>query len=201
LQLVGWFRAWLERLVRFALELAASLVRGILGAPFEALRRAGNPVIEQDASVSVRRATADEVRPLRLAVLRPGRPPEAAIWEGDGEPTARHYVAERGGRVIGIASVLERRFPGPGAPGGDPVPAGFASSWQLRGMASDPSARGCGVGRRVLDLVHEDVAAPMWCNARTTAAGFYRKAGWIEVGGTFDTPGIGPHVRMVWRGR
>ena len=41
-------------------------------------------------------------------------------------------------------------------------------------------------------------AAILWCNARISAAPFYRKHGWRPVGDTFDIPPFGPHVVMRW---
>ena len=37
----------------------------------------------------------------------------------------------------------------------------------------------------------------VWCDARTTAARFYERAGFTVVTGEYDKPGIGPHVGMV----
>ena len=37
----------------------------------------------------------------------------------------------------------------------------------------------------------------VWCDARTTAAGFYAHFGFTVVTEPFDKPGIGPHVGML----
>jgi len=37
----------------------------------------------------------------------------------------------------------------------------------------------------------------VWCDARTTAAGFYERAGFTVVAGPYDKPGIGPHLGML----
>jgi GNAT superfamily N-acetyltransferase len=177
--LIGLFTKLLERLVAFGLQLAAALVKGILGAPMTAVNRMSMPV-------KVRRAGPEEVVELRWRVLRAGRPREDAVWDGDREPETRHWVAEHDGRVVGTATVLKRPMQG------DP-----ARPWQLRGMATTPEWQGKGVGGKVLDAVVTEVGDGLWCNARTTAAPFYTKAGWRTVGEPFDIAGVGLHVRMT----
>jgi GNAT superfamily N-acetyltransferase len=124
------------------------------------------------------------VRPLRAAVLRPGQPPEAVVWPGDDDPRAGHYVVRRGGRVLAIGSAV------PEAPG-----------WRVRGMATDPAARGRGLGGEILQALVAHARAHgaelIWANARLPAVGLYERAGFRPEGGVFDVEGIGPHQRMV----
>jgi len=135
-------------------------------------------------AIGVRRARPDEVVDLRLAVLRPGGTREDAVWEGDEETATRHWVAERGERIVGVATILERPYPDGAGPG-----------WQLRGMAVAADERGTGVGRALLDAFAREVGAPIWCNARVTAIAFYERAGWRVTSEPFDTA-VGPHRRM-----
>lgn len=137
--------------------------------------------------IRVRIATVDEVVPLRMTVLRAGMPEAASRWTGDLENTTAHFAALDNERIVGIASVMRRPWPGPGEGPG----------WQLRGMAVDPSVRGTGVGRLLLDAVCAHINAPLWCNARVSAQGFYERAGWIPVGGVFEIPEAGPHLWML----
>lgn len=73
--------------------------------------------------------------------------------------------------------------------------------WQLRGMATDPSVRGSGAGRALVTEGLARVAALggdlVWCDARTTAVGFYERLGFTVVSGPFDKAEIGPHVGML----
>jgi GNAT superfamily N-acetyltransferase len=137
--------------------------------------------------IVIRRATVEEVVPLRMIVLRPGLPEEASRWSGDLEEATAHFAAWDDGRLVGIATVMQRPWPGDGE----------GPAWQLRGMAVDPALRGTGVGRRLLDAVRDHVAAPVWCNARVTALGFYEREGWLAIGDVFEIAGAGPHVRMT----
>jgi GNAT superfamily N-acetyltransferase len=126
---------------------------------------------------------------MRLQVLRPEEPPEAAIYPGDDAPTTRHFgaFAASDGRLVGIASLYaEPRLGGP-TPG-----------WRLRGMATDPSLRRQGVGNALLVACIDHVLAQgggeLWANARLPAVEFYTRAGFEVVSPEFDIPGIGPHV-------
>jgi GNAT superfamily N-acetyltransferase len=67
-------------------------------------------------------------------------------------------------------------------------------------MAVDTDVQGQGVGAKVLALVHEVAKAQgysaIWCNARTSALGFYTKQGWECLSEEFDIPDVGPHYKM-----
>ncbi len=134
---------------------------------------------------------AAAVRPLRSEVLRPGVPPERLVYEGDDVAGALHLAArDRDGDVQGIASL---------APEPAPHRAGVAA-WRLRGMATNPSVRGAGLGRRLLRAcfahVRDQGGGLLWCNARVVALGFYEKMGLHCEGEPFELPGIGPHYVM-----
>jgi predicted GNAT family N-acyltransferase len=120
-------------------------------------------------------------------VLRAGRP---VALPGDDDPRAVHVAVLDGDAVVATGNV--RREPAPWAP---EVPA-----WRLRGMATEQDRRGEGLGERVLAalLTHcrEEGGGEVWCNARTPARTFYRRAGFTEVGDEWVDPEIGAHVRM-----
>jgi GNAT superfamily N-acetyltransferase len=126
-------------------------------------------------TIEVRRATADDVRPLRLAVLRPNAALVPAAY--DLEPETIHIAALDGDAVIGCVSVFPNAY------------EGARDAWQLRGMAVDPAYQGQGIGRLVLDAATEAVAAVgaplMWAYGRVSALGFYELMGWHTVGEEF----------------
>ena len=138
----------------------------------------------------IRPATAYEVIDLRHAVLRAGLPRESAMFPGDDEPSAKHFVSEENGTIVGCVTLHLNEW------NGEPA-------WQLRGMAIDPTQQGNGIGAELLREAERWVAASdvkqMWCNARVPAAAFYVKHGWTIVSDEFDIPTAGPHVRMTKR--
>lgn len=148
--------------------------------------------------VEVRFISADETRPLRAAILRPGQSPETLIYPGDDADETAHFGAYRGGELIGIASVYREPVPRENGSGEDDP-----NAWRLRGMATITSMRGRGYGRMILEKCVEHVAREggtvLWCNARTTAAGFYETLGFHIIGHEFDIPGIGAHFVMLRR--
>ncbi len=139
----------------------------------------------------VRPARLDEILALRHAVLRPGRPLDTARFDGDDDETTVHVGAFARTRLVGCASVMRRSLDGEDA-------------LQLRGMATAPDRARQGIGTAVLRFLEEDVARSLavrllWCNARTSASGFYAGAGWMLVSAAFEVPDVGPHVRMIRR--
>lgn len=163
--------------------------------------------------VQVRAASAEEVIDLRHAVLRPGQPREAAMYDVDVRPATRHFVATIDGAVVGCVTIFPSPWRGGGESGGgndetDP------DAWQLRGMGVAPDVQSAGVGRKLLEAVDaflRTLAPPppppsptgrpmlVWCNARVTAMGFYQRCGWTVASEVFDLPPIGPHVKMTRR--
>ena len=139
-------------------------------------------------TVQIRRVSVEEIRPLRRAVLRPTRPPEASVYRQDDEPTTVHLAAYDGEALVGCVTVFPEPY--------DDVDA----AWRLRGMATVEEMRGVGVGRALLqasiDAVRAAGAPLLWCNARQAAEGFYARFGFEPVGELFDIPVAGPHRRM-----
>jgi predicted GNAT family N-acyltransferase len=141
--------------------------------------------------VTVEEVPAEVTYPLRRAVLRPDG--GDLNWTGDEDETTFHLAArDADDRVLGVV----RFHPNP-----CPWRPDARAPWQLRGMATDPAVRGAGAGRALIEHGLARVAGRggdlVWCDARTTAAGFYERMGFTVVTEPFDKPGIGPHVGMV----
>ncbi len=138
----------------------------------------------------IRPARCEEVIDLRHKVLRQGLPPETAIFPGDEDPTAQHFVVEANSKVIGCVTLHLNHW--------QTEPA-----WQLRGMAVAHTHQRQGVGSLLLRAVDEAVSQStptlLWCNARTPAAPFYEKHGWTIESEVFEIPTAGPHVKMIKR--
>jgi GNAT superfamily N-acetyltransferase len=127
-------------------------------------------------SIEVRRAAADEIRELRLRVLRPDAARVPAGYDLDAATV--HIGAFDDGVAVGCGTV----FPEPYED--EPL------AWRLRGMAVEPTLQGRGVGRLVLEAATKvaiDAGAPLlWANGRVSALEFYRRLGWEAVGEEFD---------------
>jgi GNAT superfamily N-acetyltransferase len=121
------------------------------------------------------------VRPLRLAVLRPGRPPESVATPKDDLPDTHHVAAIRDGEVVGVMTLFS-----------DPAPSGEADALRIRWMAVRPELRGEGIGRLLLNeafrVARERSAALVWADARDSALGFYERNGFSPIGKSFIDP-------------
>jgi predicted GNAT family N-acyltransferase len=125
-------------------------------------------ILEFVSAPEIRRIPAAETRGLRHTVLRPNQPPQLAIYPGDDDADTLHL--------------------------------GLYMQGRLGGVAVDMSLRGQGHGatllRACLEHAVQQGGTLVWCNARTTASGFYRSLGFSLKGDTFELPGIGPHHCM-----
>lgn len=147
--------------------------------------RLGRPVCELRAA---------ETHDLRRRVLRDGTPSSEVRLAHDDEPDTFHLGVRVGERVVVTSSWSPVPWPG------DPE----RRAVQLRMMATDPSVRGTGLGRVVLDAGVERAARAgaelVWANARDSALGFYQRAGFEVIGAGFVTSETGlPHHVVVRR--
>jgi ribosomal protein S18 acetylase RimI-like enzyme len=142
------------------------------------------------ARAQIRPIASSATHPLRQAVLRPHQELASVSFPGDEAADTLHVGAFGDGVLIAVASVCRE------APAGPPD----RSAWRLRGMATDPAQRRSGHGRALVHACIEHAqrrgAAQLWCNARLSAADFYRALGFQEEGDPFELPEIGPHLFM-----
>lgn len=141
---------------------------------------------------------AAAVRPMRSAVLRPKQAAADLVYPGDELPGAVHAAAfdgdgdgDAGAGIVGIVSLSPEPHP--------VVPRD--GDWRIRGMATDPSVRSRGTGRALLDFVLAHARARggqrVWCNARTSAIGFYERFGMRTEGAEFRYGDNVPHFLMA----
>jgi GNAT superfamily N-acetyltransferase len=141
------------------------------------------------------------VRPLRQAVLRPHQALADQVYPGDAVPGAAHFAAyDEDGALVGVASVVPEAYPG--LAGG--VGGAAAGDWRIRGMATEPAARGRGAGALLLRACLEHAreapgARRVWCHARSGVRGFYERSGFVVEGEEFELPEIGSHF-LMWLG-
>lgn len=140
--------------------------------------------------MQIEAVSAEDVRPLRHAVLRPGQPAESAIFAGDESPGTLHVAARVDGQIASVGSILREPYPdGAGA-----------DDWRLRGMATTPALRGQGLASAVLGRCIEHVTSNggsrVWCAARPAATQLYERFGFKVARSDFEVHGIGAHQLM-----
>jgi GNAT superfamily N-acetyltransferase len=145
----------------------------------------------------IEEVSAEDLLLLRSTVLRPALPIDAARYDRDDDAEAHHLAVRLvDGRVVGSATFFPDEWPG------SPPPV-QGRAWRLRGMATAPEVRGTGTGGLLLqagiDLVSGLGARLLWCEARTTALGFYARYDFqIEPDEFPSGPQAIPHHR-AWR--
>ena len=145
-----------------------------------------------DTAPSGRPVDVAFVHPLRMAVLRPGRPPGSSEYAGDDDPRARHVAVFVGDEVVSVGSVF---------PDQAPWAPTRAAAWRVRGMATAEGLRGRGFGHSVLSALIQHATEGggrfLWCEARIGAPRFYGRSGFVTEGEPFVLEGI-DHIHM-WR--
>jgi len=137
---------------------------------------------------NIREITAEQTRPLRHEVLRPDQDFESTKFEHDDTDSTFHLGLFTEDVIIGIASFYQR----------DPDNNISKGVWRLRGMALDKNFRNMNLGLELIQHVQNKIKGDnyIWCNARTSALGFYEKAGFTKASEEFEIDGIGPHYVM-----
>lgn len=133
---------------------------------------------------------ADDVRPLRREVLRPGQPDEASTYAGDDDSRTLHAVFKDDATTVGVVSLLH-----------DPRGDVGSEVWRVRGMAVLPDRRREGLGTRLMSTVQavvEKRGGGLWANVRLSAIPFYSARGFLAVSDEFEVDGVGTHVVMTW---
>ena len=105
---------------------------------------------------------------------------------GDSDPAAVHVAALEGDAVLGACLLL---------PNAGPHHPDEPAAWQLRGMATDASRRGQGIGAAVLDGAVAEIRRRggrlLWCKARVTAMPFYAAHGFALDSAEYIEPETG----------
>lgn len=130
---------------------------------------------------------ADQALPLRNKVLRKHLSLEQCRLATDAAGFHLGYFLED--QLVSIATFFEEDYLEMGEGG-----------YRLRGMATEPEQVGRGYGSAVIKFAIDELkkrgAAYIWCNARSSALGFYRKLNFQILSEEYEVSGIGGHFNM-----
>lgn len=139
---------------------------------------------------TVKQITSQETFAVRQPVLRPGKPVETCIFDGDDLPTTIHFGVFDNDALAGVISVFKASHD-------------FfteKSQYQIRGMAVLDNFQTKGMGEKLVrhteDYVNNLQGERIWFNARKIAVGFYERMGYSIIGDVFPIGDIGPHYVM-----
>lgn len=139
----------------------------------------------------IKEILAIETYPVRHSVLRKGKTIAACIFDDDDLPTTIHYGCFKKEMLVGVASLYQKVNPNFDA----------VAQFQLRGMAVVDEFQKKGIGEQLLIFVEKKMKelqneVVVWCRARESAVGFYKKQNYSLIGNVFDIEGIGNHYVM-----
>lgn len=138
----------------------------------------------------VKQIPSQKTFPVRQPVLRPGKPLESCVFDGDDDEATIHFGLYENGELAGVASLFKVKN----------VAFAEENQYQLRGMAVLANHQKKGFGEKLLkaaeDYAMSRNAGLLWFNAREIAVGFYERAGYQKKGGPFTIADIGPHFVM-----
>ena len=111
---------------------------------------------------------------LRRDVLYPDQ--KLADMELDEDRDGIHFGAFKNDKLAGVVSLFQK-----------------GTDFQFRKLAVERSVQKMGVGNNLLQYIinyaKENGGTRIWCNARTSAIGFYLKYGFIQTGKLFSKSG------------
>ena len=133
--------------------------------------------------------SSEDTLALRSPILRNGADPKLCIFDGDNDEFSFHLGYFIGDELVCVASFHKQ--------GRD---AFSGLGYQLRGMATQLSYQGRGIGNQLVNFaivyLRGQKANYLWCNARKAAFRFYSGLGFEFISEEFDIPNIGPHKAM-----
>lgn len=132
--------------------------------------------LETRHNIKIQQVDTQQVLPVRQQVLWPDKPMSFCLVDGD--EMARHYGAFVADQLVCVASIYIN--------GNDARLRKFATVEQYQGQGI-----GTKVIQHVLDSLRNRDVDYFWCDARTTAIGFYRRFGLQTEGEEFHKSNVG----------
>jgi len=140
--------------------------------------------------MNVKEIPSKDVLYIRSQVLRSNQSSDKCIFQGDKEESTFHLGAFSDNKLVSVASFYF----------GKSEHFSEKHQYRLRGMATLKEHQGKGYGKALiktaLPVIKRNQCDLLWCNARTTAMGFYESIGFSTESEEFSIDGVGPHRRM-----
>lgn len=128
---------------------------------------------------------------IRHQILRSGQPIETCFYPNDNSPEAFHLGVFIDDKLVAIGSFYSELKP----------ELNYKTQCRFRGIATLPEYRNQGYAYDIIEFAIDKIKAlcveVIWCNARTSALGLYKKLGMKVVSKEFEIEGIGPHLVMA----
>lgn len=141
--------------------------------------------------MEVKQIEAKDTHDIRHKILRPHGEVGDCLYPGDNDDLTFHLGAYVDDKLVSVASFYMDNHP----------EIEDEYQFRLRGMATLDEFRGQGMSsallRTAFPLIKKNHVNMLWCNARTSALGFYKKVGFEEHGNIFEIESIGPHILML----
>lgn len=131
----------------------------------------------------IRIITVEHAESIRKECLKSDYPLD---WHED----AHHLGAYEDGQLVAICSIYPE----------NPQEQVTKDTWRIRSLATLPEHRGKGIGQSLVEhsirYAKQMKGRFVWCNARTKAAPFYLRCGFVQEGSPRSLPGIGGHFLL-----
>lgn len=142
--------------------------------------------------MKVLRINASDTYQIRQQVLIPNHDPKKVKFENDDDDDISfHLGAFVESKLVSVASFFYDRN----------TLFKDQHQYQLRGMATLPEFQSRGLSSELLNMafpiIKQNFCTLLWCNARTSAVGYYEKVGFQKFDeNVFEIEGIGSHILM-----
>jgi predicted GNAT family N-acyltransferase len=140
--------------------------------------------------MTIKEINASDTTAIRHQILRTGQPIETCFYPGDNDSNTFHLGVFEKDRLVSIASFYKENQ--------SDIP--LTVQYRFRGIATLPPFRNRGFAAAMINSAIKKLKTKnvevIWCNARTSALGLYKKLGFKIVSDEFEIEGIGAHVVM-----
>jgi len=139
----------------------------------------------------IKKIDSSQTTSIRHQILRAGQPIETCYYPNDNAPGTFHLGVFIDDELVAIGSFYAE----------NQSDVNYSTQCRFRGIATIPEYRNQGYAyaliEKAIDKIKPLGVEVIWCNARTSALGLYKKLGMKVVSDEFEIEGIGPHLVMA----